>query len=206
MPTDVHEAAYRRALDLCAAARMFTLPQVARLPDLAWRGSPSKRAWDALEPHRDKFEVAIRAPGKPAIWRLTYQAKKEHGLKYQSINPQSQKADHWLRIGDLWLAMTQAGGRPQVWNSQPDSIGFFDVYAVWQGAEFYIEVQKSRLSPRRWSQKWETRFKWLDKKPGYVVCIDYSGSGKNYKGVRYFDNEHVFVSSVNKAVMKRQAP
>lgn len=205
MPTDVNETALRRALDLCAAARMFTLGQVARHPALSWRGSPHKRTWEALEPYRDKFEVHPRAPGKAAIWRLTYHAKRELGYKYQNVNPQSQKADHWLAIGNLWLAMTEVGGRPETWSSQADTIGFYDVHCNWQRAEFFIEVQNSRLSPRGWVQKWEKRFKWMDenKRTGYVVCIDYTGSGKPYKGVRYFGSEHEFVSAVNRAILKR---
>ena len=206
MSDELQKTALARAVDLCAAARLFSLPQLARHPDFSWRGSPTKRAWEALVPYRDKFDVTVRAPGKPALWRLTNTAKKGFGLMYKNANPLSQKADHWLAIGDLWIAMTEAGGRPEVWNSQSDSIGYFDVYTKWQGAEFYIEVQLSRLSSHKWVRdKWEKRFAWLKetKRTGYVVCIDYTGSGKPYKGVRYFADEHLFASAVNRAVLKR---
>ncbi|MCF8564541.1 hypothetical protein LLE49_07255 [Alicyclobacillus tolerans] len=174
---------------------------------MSWRSSPHKRTWEALEPFRREFEVTPRAPGKAAIWRLTYTAKKRLGLNYRDVNPLSQKADHWLVLGDLWIDMTQAGGRPSQWVSEKASIGRFDVFAVWQDVPFLFEVQKSPLSPRRWAQKWEQRFKWYRehyKGPGpYLVCIDFSNTMSSREGIRLFKNGTQFCTAVNQAIAKR---
>lgn len=201
--------AWDYAIELSRAARMFTLAQVARHPNISWRSQPRKRAWDFLQPYRNEINVTLNAPGKPSIWRLNYTTKKRLELTYRDVNPLSQKSEHWLLLGDLWITMTQYGGRPSKWISEKESISMFDVYATWQQVEFLIEVQKSKLSPTRWDEKWRRRFQWINKqfndkpyKP-YVVCVDYSGTGKPYNGVRYFNNDIAFANAVNRSIRKR---
>jgi hypothetical protein len=165
-------------LALASAARLFTAAQLARHPDLSWRTQPIKRAHEFLRRHQTLFE---RHPGPalsaPHRWRLTTGARRRLGIAWVPPAGTSAKSEHWLALGDVWLALTFAGGRPSEWQVEPD--GQFDVYCLWQGVPLLIEVQRTPITARQWHRKWEQRLTWYRSRawapPARVVLVDLTG-------------------------------
>lgn len=149
---------------LCKAARVFTLEQIAKHPDLSWRTQPRKRAGEFLSPWKKEFEVIPAEYGKPFVWRFSAKSKRIYGADYMRIHPLSKKISHWIRIGDLWQIMTREGGRPTVFMTEPPDSCEFDVYTVWRKKPFLIEIQRSNLSSREWEKKWYKRKKFYEEK------------------------------------------
>lgn len=160
----VSAVVFRRAVDLCVAARLFTLPQLSRHPDIAWRSQPVKRASALIAPYRDCFDVLSGPHGQPYRWRLTTSAKRELGLQYRNVSPMSAKTSHWLSFGDLWLAMVRHGDHPQTFINEPQKSGGFDVYTVWKKRACLIEIQLTPLSRADWQKKWNSRVQWYTDK------------------------------------------
>jgi hypothetical protein len=105
----VQERVFRFACDVAMAARLFTLEQIARHPDVSWRSQPVKRASEFLRDYSEWFEKMPGPHGKPFRWRLSTKAKRRLGVRFASVNGTSQKAEHWLGLGDIWMTLTFAG-------------------------------------------------------------------------------------------------
>ena len=160
------ERVHEYAVALCKAARVFTLVQIAKHPELSWRTQPRKRAGEFLGPWKKEFEVLPAMHGKPFVWRFSTKGKALYGAEYLRIHPASKKIDHWLTIGDLWQAMTHTAGRPSTFLTEPKDSCDFDIYTVWQNRPYLIEIQRSKLSSKEWSKKWCKREKWYQEQ-GY---------------------------------------
>lgn len=166
MPTSfvASDSIFMFAVGLASSARVFTLTQLTRHPQLRDRTQSMKRAWDCLSPHRDSFEVLPWIHGKPHIWRLTETEKQLRGVRYRRVGV-SQHTEHWLAIGDVWSHLVFNGLRPTKWFTEGKQIGRFDVFAEIRGKPYLMEVQLSPLSDREWKTKWNKRIEWLRTEP-----------------------------------------
>jgi hypothetical protein len=159
--SDAAQSVYAYAVALCSAARVFTIKQIARHPQVSWRRSPIKRAHDIMAHFRVDFEVLPSTHGHPWIWRFTPAAKRRLGLKFRNVNPMSAKVDHWLSIGDLWATLTSHGLRPVVFVAEPQDTAGFDVFALLPNRRaLVIEIQRTPITERDWRRKWELRYEW----------------------------------------------
>jgi hypothetical protein len=181
VPTSFSEEKASRLLDftvaLAAAARLFTVDQLARHPYLSGYRQPSIRAREFVTRYPDVFESTSGPRHQPVRRRLTAKAKRERGLTFRSVSGESQRAEHWLGIGDIWLELTFHGGRPTEWRTEPD--GQFDVYCVWRDVPLLIEYQRTPITQRQWQLKWKKRIDWYrqqqwDVKPR-VVLVNTTG-------------------------------
>jgi hypothetical protein len=162
----LYDTLFSFSVSLASHARLFTLAQIARHPELSWRSLPKKRAAEMIRAYPDYFDKMHGGFSKPFRYRLSAKAKREFNLNYKSIDGTSSKSEHWLAIGDLWLALTFAGGRPDAWMAEPKNSGGFDVFCAWGGYAYLIEIQRTPLSKNEWMKKWKSRMEW-DKKEGW---------------------------------------
>lgn len=178
MPIRVSDHLLPFAVEMACAARLLTAQQLARHPELSWRTQPAKRASQWLHAHPGWFE---RCPGPvadvPHRWRLTRAARRRLKVTWSPVPGMSTKADHWLALGDVWLALAFAGGRPAEWRAEPD--GQFDAYCVWSGVPLLIELQRTPITTRQWRRKWEQRVQWYRRQTWtrypQVVLVDLTG-------------------------------
>lgn len=70
----------------------------------------------------------------------------------------TQRAYHWLGLGDLWCQMAFSHGRPSEWRTEVDAQ--FDVICTWRGEVWLIEYQRTPITTRQWQAKWEARKAW----------------------------------------------
>jgi hypothetical protein len=165
------------AVALATAARLFTAEQLARRPELSGYRDPVKRAREFLALYPDVFETVPSPMGVPARRRLTAKERRKRGIHYRAVSGVSQRAEHWLGIGNIWIELTSHGGRPTEWKTEPDAQ--FDVYCVWRGQPMLIEYQRTPITQKMWQRKWERRREWYrlqawEKKPR-VVLINTTG-------------------------------
>lgn len=156
VPTCVSHTLLSFTVSLASSARLFSAAQVSRHPEISWRGSPERRAREWLQTQGDIFERLPRTG--PHVYRLTRKAMQEYGVTHKRISGQSQRVEHWLGIGDIWLSLTFAGGRPEEWRTEPD--GQFDVAFTWEGRKYLLEYQRTPITERQWRRKWEARKTW----------------------------------------------
>ncbi|MFB5192005.1 hypothetical protein [Alicyclobacillus fastidiosus] len=173
MKTSLYEPFFKFSLAFAAAARIFSTRQLASHPFISGCSQPVTRAQQFLWAHGDTFEKTRGAGDSPWLWRLTTAAKRKYGYTFKSIAGDTQRRAHWLGLGDLWLALTYAGGRPTHWTTEPHAQ--FDVDFTWNGKRVLAEYQRSELSPKRWKEKWDKRLAWyeaqkFDDEP-YVLLI-----------------------------------
>jgi len=165
---------YDFAIDLATASRLFTLDQIGRHPLLADRTTPSKYASNYLARYSSSF---IRTPwriGEPHRWQLAKDVRKVREITDTVIPGDSPHAYHWLATGDLWLTLTLATtdidrcrttgeyNTPLLWITEPAESAGFDVFAVWERRAYLFEIQLTRLTAKRWREKWKRRTEWYD--------------------------------------------
>lgn len=136
--------------------------QLCKHPLLAWRTQPEKRASAMLRPYREQFEILVAQRGGMFFWRLSPKAKKELGLDFKSVSPCSSRIEHWLSVGDLWQALFHTGGKPHVFLAEPKHSAGFDVYVEWQGRAYLVEIQRTPLTTKAWTEKWDQRLDWYN--------------------------------------------
>lgn len=158
MPILVSDRIFQFTCDLAVGARLFSLAQVARHADLSWRTQPAKRASEMLRPYAEWFETSPGPVTRPYTWRLSSKGRRRLGVKWRPVSGQSQKAEHWLGLGDIWLALTFDSGRPERWVTEHYQI--FDVYCIWRGEPYLIEYQRTPITKRKWEEKWRKRLTW----------------------------------------------
>jgi hypothetical protein len=200
VPTSFSEEKASRLLDftvaLAAAARLFTVDQLARHPYLSSYRQPSIRAREFVTRYPDVFESTPGPRHQPSRRRLTAKAKRERGLTFRSVSGESQRAEHWLGIGDIWLELTFHGGRPTEWRTEPD--GQFDIYCVWNGTPYLIEYQRTPITERQWMAKWERRIQWYRAQkwhtPPKVVLVNATGQ---QEGTIHLPRNTIHVRDIN---------
>lgn len=165
---------YDFALDLATASRLFTLEQIGRHPLLTNRKNPSKDASDFLSYYSSSFVKTPWRIGESHRWQLSKEARKAREITNNVIPGDSLHAPHWLAIGDLWLTLTFAStdievwkttGQyqpPLIWITEPADSAGFDVFAVWERRAYLFEVQLTRLTAKRWREKWKRRTDWYE--------------------------------------------
>ncbi|GEO27658.1 hypothetical protein AAC03nite_34430 [Alicyclobacillus acidoterrestris] len=158
MPTSISDALFSFALALAASARVFTAKQLATHPYLRDRTQPARRAREFLRAHSDTFEKTRGVANHPCLWRLTSTAKRRYGLNFKSVAGDTQRREHWLGLGDLWIALTYAGGRPTQWCTEPHAQ--FDVMLEWQSIKAVVEYQRTPITTKQWAEKWRKRREW----------------------------------------------
>lgn len=162
---------------MASSARIFTLPQLARHPDLSWRSQPVKRASEVLRPYADSFDRMVTPIGCPHRWRLSDRERRKRGIRERKVDGMSQRAEHWLGLGDIWCALAFADGRPSEWIAEWDHQ--FDVYCVWRGKPLLIEYQRTPITSKQWQMKWQKRREWYASKQWQmkptVVLVDETG-------------------------------
>lgn len=172
MPICVSHSLLPFVVSLASSARLFSAAQIARHPELSWRGSPERRAREWLQTQSD-FERLPRTG--PHVYRLTREAMQRYGVTHKRISGQSQRVEHWLAMGNVWLELTFAGGRPAEWKTEPD--GQFDIDCVWEGRRYLIEYQRTPITERQWRRKWEARKTWyklqgFEERPTVVLIAE----------------------------------
>ena len=155
-----HSRVFEFAVALAAANRVFTLHQLARHPDVSWRSQPVKRASEMLRPYAPSFDRTPGAFGEPFIFRLSALERRKRGIKQRPISARTQHIHHWLALGDVWMTLTFAGGRPLVWIPEPKDSAGFDVFFVWSRVAYLAEVQRWPIQTKQWKEKWRTRMEW----------------------------------------------
>ncbi|WAH35077.1 hypothetical protein [Alicyclobacillus dauci] len=173
MKTSLYNDFFNFVLAFAAAARIFSSRQLATHPFLRDSSQPQKRAREFLSLYPRVFEKTRSTSDKQWLWRLTTGAKRKYGYTFKSIAGDTQRRDHWLGLGDLWLALTYAGGRPSRWTTEPHAQ--FDVDFTWNQKRMLAEYQRSIISPKKWLEKWDKRLAWyneqkFDDEP-YVLLI-----------------------------------
>jgi hypothetical protein len=98
--------------------------QLARHPDLSCYSDPQKRVREWLSLHKDTFEAVPRPVGAEKRCRLIKYSWRHLKTAEKAISGVSQRAEHWLGLSDIWIALTLAGGRPNEWVTELD--GQFD--------------------------------------------------------------------------------
>lgn len=166
---------YNFAVDLAMAGRLFTLEQVSRHPLLADRPTPAKYASNYLARYCASFQKTPWRIGEPHRWQLSQGERKAREITDRAIAGDSAHAPHWLAIGDLWLALTFAGTdketwkntgvyqAPTIWMTEPAESAGFDVFCVWERRAYLFEVQATRLTAKRWRDKWKRRTEWYER-------------------------------------------
>ncbi|QSO55503.1 hypothetical protein JZ785_27495 (plasmid) [Alicyclobacillus curvatus] len=95
----------------------------------------------------------------------------------KAISGVSQRAEHWIGLGDIWIALTLAGGRPNEWVTEPD--GQFDAAFTWCNRPYLLEYQRTPITSKQWASKWEKRKRWYTAQPWdarpRVVLVDLTG-------------------------------
>ena len=182
MPTlQVREAIYRLAIDTAKAARIFTLPQLAQHPKLRDLSQPVKRASECLRAHAGDFVKSEGAYGEPYRFRLSPEARKRLGVTSKAIHGKSLKSDHWLSLGDVYLALRFRGG-VQAWESEPAHSAGFDIFLAYQGLPIVAEVQRTPLTEKQWAAKLEPRQKWLET-PEEIAEASWQPPGRAYQPI-----------------------
>ncbi|WAH38641.1 hypothetical protein [Alicyclobacillus dauci] len=177
MPTFFNGTLLYFSVALAACARLFTSKQLATHALLRDRTQPVMRAQQFLWSHPETFEKTKGAGDEPWLWRLTKEAKRRYGFDFKSISGDTQRRQHWLGIGDLWLALTYARGRPTEWIAEPR--GQFDVMLEWQKKKAVVEYQRTAITTKQWAAKWERRRLWYKEQkftdPIHVILIVTNG-------------------------------
>ena len=173
MPTFFSETTRQSLFDftvsLASAARIFTAEQIASRSELSWYKDPPKRAREFLALFPEVFET-LRSPyGVPARRRLTAKERRKRGIADRAISGISQRSEHWLGIGDVFIALTSYGGRPTEWKVEWDSQ--FDIYCIWCGIPLLIEYQRSPITKRQWREKWDARKQWYKSKTWNIAPV-----------------------------------
>ncbi|MCL6445976.1 MAG: hypothetical protein K6T83_21455 [Alicyclobacillus sp.] len=162
MPTffssDALDNLLRFAVDLGSAARLFTSQQLARHADLSWYHEPERRAREFLRMHRDTFERLSGPRHEHVRWRLTRAARQRYGVTHKPVPAMTERAYHWLGLGDIWCELTFHGGRPTEWRTEVDRQ--FDVMCMWRGKLLLIEYQRTPVTAKMWAKKWTARKAW----------------------------------------------
>lgn len=158
MPTSISDTLFDFSVSLASAARVFTTRQLATHPCFRDRTRPVTRAQQFLWEYPKVFEKTRGAGDEPWLWRLTAEEKRRRQLAFKSIAGDTQRRSHWLGLGDLWLALTYAGGRPQNWSTEPNAQ--FDVMLEWQSKMAVVEYQRSSITSKQWDAKWSKRREW----------------------------------------------
>lgn len=162
MATSLSYDADRRLLDfgvsLGAASRLFTAQQIARHAELSGRSQPERRAREFLRMHLDTFERLTAPRNEHIRWRLTRAARQQYGIHSKAIPAMTERAYHWLGVGDIYLEMAFNGGRPTEWRTEVD--GEFDIVCKWRNQLLLIEYQRTPITSRMWEKKWQRRVKW----------------------------------------------
>jgi hypothetical protein len=196
LSSDVTLRVYEFAVALASAARIFTARQLARHSELSWRSQPERRAREVLNQYADSFERIPSPYGEPYRWRLSKRERNRRGIQQTPISGVSQKAQHWLGIGDIWLELTFHGGRPTEWRTEPD--GQFDIYCVWRDMPLLIEYQRTPITERQWMTKWERRTQWYRAqkwhKPPKVVLVNATGQ---QEGTIHLPRNTIHVRDIN---------
>lgn len=114
---------------------------------------------------------------KPFRYRLSRSYRHAHGIRETPLHGCNKHTEHWLGMGDIWLAMTFAKGEPSMWRTDVDHQ--FDVMCEWCGTLLLIEYQRTPITARRWAQKWEARKRWYKaqtwtERP-VIVLVDVTG-------------------------------
>jgi hypothetical protein len=198
MPTPiVRETVYNFAVDLAIAARIFTLPQLAKHPALSGLSQPVKRASECLRPYAGDFIKTEGAYGEPYRFRLSPAARKRLGVTTKAVSGRSIHSEHWLALGDLYAALRFRGG-VRAWEAEPKHSGGFDVFFAYAGLPVVAEVQRTPLTRRAWARKWEPRLRFLASReelaraswqpPGRVyrplpLLVDLAGQGREVIGL-----------------------
>lgn len=162
MQSSISESIFEFAVALSGAARVFTINQIARHPHLSWRTKPQKRARECLRPYHESFEKMPGSVNQPVIWRLSNKERRRRGIVDAKISGATQRREHWLGLGDIWCALTFAGGRPEKWITEWNRQ--FDVFCVWNDQPWLIEYQRTPITTKKWEEKWANRKEWFKSK------------------------------------------
>jgi len=114
-----------------------------------------------LKQYPKVFERLPSPTHMPTRFRLSRYGRRACGVTWKSVNGMSQRAEHWLGLGDVWIALKFAGGRPVEWRTEPDA--GFDVLFAWEGQRWLMEYQRTPITEKAWREKWRLRREWFGK-------------------------------------------
>jgi hypothetical protein len=203
---------------LGAAARIFTLRQVAQHPDLSRRTQPVKRASALLRRHPGAFESAPGPFGQPHRFWLSSKERRRRSMKARIPPANSARIEHWLAIGDLYLALGRFGASgkfypPDKFLSEPEHSSWSDVVCSFGDQMWAIEIQRSALTEKQWRQKWHQKItyyqhqgyrsaSWFDGRIPQPALILLTGQQHSTvqapKGVRIYNSAQQFANSIRR--------
>jgi hypothetical protein len=127
-------------------------------------GSPAKRASELLlHLEEEKLVEGMRMGDMRKAWRLSRQGRSEAECTKRPVPFNTTKIRHWLTIGDCYIAMKEAGKLhfETELHIEYEPKKFFspDVFFIFGGRAYLMEVQLKRMSGKEWAQKWK---RWND--------------------------------------------
>jgi hypothetical protein len=142
---------------LAKNCRIFSTDHVARwFPN---HSRPNQKALEYIKPLvKDKILESNDHQGfESKLFRLSKKGREQFGANYHPVPFGNSKVPHWLLITHTYLDMLEIE-RPMIFlpEQRLNETRFNpDIFAVWLGRAFWIEVQKSPLTSKRWAMKWD---------------------------------------------------
>lgn len=134
----------KQIVDAVTRFRCLSRPQIERL-FFGKCKRPTSNANNVLKRLRDRRYLTA------APWRQPYVYLPAEG---SAIRHDSNKIDHYLAIADVYAALRQAG-KLRRFDVEPRYQADVrpDIFALYRGAPFWIEVQQSRYTSRQFAAK-----------------------------------------------------
>lgn len=110
---------------------------------------------DVMRRLRDRHEVEVIASDPQYVY----------ACKPSPIRKGSQKIPHYLRIAEVYRELRKLGGEPRLFIPEPKygkGRPEPDVFTVWHGRAFYIEVQRSVFTAKVWTEKFRRYAEWYE--------------------------------------------
>lgn len=133
----------RKIIDAVERFRCLSRPQIERLFFASCK-HPTSNANNVLKRLRDRNYLAVAPWRKPNVYLPTTGA----------IKRDSNKIDHYLAIADVYATL-RSTGKLRRFDVEPryDADVRPDIFVIFKGAPFFIEVQQSQYSSRQFAQK-----------------------------------------------------
>lgn len=149
-------------LQTLSTVRIGTTKQISRFFTNA---QPEKRASETLLDLQGEKLVEGKCIqiGLPKVWRLTKKGRDFMGCSFAPVPFNSPKIPHYIEIGNVYLDCLHLG---ELLHFTPECREPFilygqekeycpDIFMIWKGRAYCIEVQLTPISSTRWGEKWK---------------------------------------------------
>lgn len=109
-------------------------------------------------------EGKLRPIGESKIWRLTIKGREMMDVKRSLIPFNNRNVEHFLAISSAYFSLQvssslhyfEVEGRfPFILPSGETRVYCPDIFMVWEGLPYFVEVQRTAISIKKWKEKWE---------------------------------------------------